>query len=78
MGRIVITIRPTPSDEGLLRVEDAMQQVLDAIKLFERAEKALVSPQEAFEWRLERASAGSPFTVVAVAEPLNPTMDVST
>jgi hypothetical protein len=76
MDRIVITIRPSPSDEGLLRVEDAMQQVLDAIKLLKLAERAMMSPQEACEWRLERASASSPFTIVAVAEPINPTMDV--
>jgi hypothetical protein len=77
MDRIVITIRPAPSDEGLLRVEDAMQQVLDAIKLLKLAEHAMMSPQEGCEWRLERASADSPFTVVAVAEPKNPTMDIS-
>ena len=29
MDRLVITIHPTPSDEGLLRVSDAMEQVID-------------------------------------------------
>jgi hypothetical protein len=77
MDRIVITIRPTPSDEGLLRVADAMQQVIDAINLLEHAERALVAPQDAFEWRLERASTASPFTVVAVAEALNPAVDIA-
>jgi hypothetical protein len=77
MDRIVITIRPTPSDEVLLRVEDAMQQVIDALKVFEQAKRALVSPQESFEWRLERASSGSPFTVTAVAAPLHPMADVA-
>jgi hypothetical protein len=73
MDRLVITIHPTPSDEGLLRVSDAMEQVIDALRVFEQAERVLVSPQEYFEWRLERASAGSPFTVVAVAAPLDAT-----
>lgn len=77
MDRIVITICPTPSDEGLLRVADAMQQVIDAIKLLDHAERALISPQESFEWRLERASTRSQFTVVAVAEPINPIIDVT-
>jgi hypothetical protein len=77
MDRLVITIHPTPSDEGWLRVADAMQQVIDALRILEQAERTLVSPQESFEWRLERASAGSPFMVVAVAEPINPAIDVT-
>jgi hypothetical protein len=77
MDRLVITIHPTPSDEGLLRVSDAMQQVIDALRVIEQAERALVSPQDTFEWRLERALAGSPFTVVAVAEPVNPMADIT-
>jgi hypothetical protein len=77
MDRLVITIHPTPSDEGLLRVSDAMQQVIDALRVLEQAERALVSPQELFEWRLERASTASPFTVVAVAEPVDPTVNAT-
>jgi hypothetical protein len=77
MDRLVITIHPTPSDEGLLRVSDAMQQVIDALRVLEQAERVLVPPQDAFEWRLESAAAGSPFTVVAVAEPVNPIADVA-
>jgi hypothetical protein len=77
MDRLVITIHPTPSDEGLLRVSDAMQQVIDALRVLEQAERVLVPPQDAFEWRLESAAAGSPFTVVAVAESVNPTADVT-
>lgn len=77
MDRLVITIHPTPSDEGLLRVADAMQQVIDALRILEQAERTLVSPQDSFEWRLERASAGSPLMVVAVAESINPTIDVT-
>jgi hypothetical protein len=77
MERIVITIYPTPSDEGLLRVSDAMQQVIDTLKLCEEANRAMASPQESFEWRLERASTNTPFTVVAVAEAVDPAVDVS-
>ena len=77
MNHLVITIHPSPSDEGLLRVSDAMQQVIDALRVLEQAERALVSPQESFEWRLERASAGSALTVVAVAKPINPIVDVT-
>lgn len=76
MERFVITIRPKPSDADKLRVTDAMQQVLDALKLFDRAQENLASPHERFEWRLERASTNSPFTVVAIAEPRNPTVNV--
>jgi hypothetical protein len=77
MEHLVITIHPAPSDEGLLRVSDAMQQVMDALNLFEEAKRAIASPRESFEWRLERASTNSPFTVVAVAEAMDPTADVS-
>lgn len=77
MERIVITIHPMPSDDGLLRVSDALQQVIDCLKLFEEAERAMASPQESFEWRLQRASTNTPFTVWAIAEPLDPAVDVS-
>jgi hypothetical protein len=77
MDRLVITIHPAPSDEGLLRVTDAMQQVIDALRVLEQAERALVTPQELFEWRLERASTASPFTVVAVAEAIDPSVNVT-
>lgn len=77
MDRIVITIHPARSDEGLLSVSDAMQQVLDAMKLFQDAQTALGSPHESFDWKLERATANSPFTVVALAQSRNPSVDVS-
>lgn len=54
-----------------------MQQVIDALRVLEQAERALVSPQELFEWRLEHASTASPFTVVAVAEAIDPTVNVT-
>lgn len=77
MDRIVITIRPSPSEEGLLRVDDAMQQVIDLIKLLNRAERAMIAPGEAFEWRFKRATTNSPFTVEAIAEPINPAVNIS-
>jgi hypothetical protein len=76
-NRLVITIRPDPSDDGLLRVREAFQQVLDALKLFEQAERSLGDAHAAFVWRLEKATTGSPFTIVAVAEPVDPTVDVT-
>jgi len=77
MERVVITIHPTLSDEGLLSVADAMQQVLDSMRLFEDAQNSLGNPKEGFEWKLEKASTNSPFTVVAIAQPLNPSVDVT-
>jgi hypothetical protein len=77
MDRVVITIHPTVSDERLLTVADAMQQVLDHIKLFEDAQQAMGDPRTRFEWRLEKASTNSPFTVVAVAQAVDPAVDVS-
>lgn len=78
MERLTITIRPgPPSEEGLLLIEDAMQQVIDLVRLHEEAERAMAAPEQAFEWRLERASTDSPFTVVAVAEGVDPAVDVS-
>jgi hypothetical protein len=64
---LTITIHPAKSDDGLLSVEDAMQQVADIIKLHEEALHALSSPGDAFEWQLLRASTNSPFTIVALA-----------
>jgi hypothetical protein len=69
MARVVITIHPSLSDERLLGVADAMQQVLDSMKLFEDAQAAH-SPRTSFSWKLEKASTNSPFTVVALAEPI--------
>jgi len=77
MARVVITIHPTVSDERLLSVADAMQQVLDHIKLFEDAQQAMGDPHSRFEWKLEKASTNTPFTVVAVAEAVDPAVDIS-
>jgi hypothetical protein len=71
MARVVITIYPSLSDERLLGVADAMQQVLDSMQLFEDAQVAL-NPRTSFAWKLEKASTNSPFTVVALAQPLIP------
>lgn len=76
-NRLVITIRPDPSDDGLLRIDDAFRQVLDALRLFEQAERSLGNPHAAFVWRLEKASTESPFTVVAVAQSVDPAIDVT-
>lgn len=76
--RVVITIRPQPSDDGLLKVEDAMRQVLDVLGVVGSAGRSLdAQPSETFDWRLESASANSPFKIVAVAEAKNPGVNVS-
>jgi hypothetical protein len=77
-NRIVIKITPPPVGDGLLRVSDAMLQVIDALKLFDEAETALGENRRVFEWRLERASTASPFTVTALAEPIDPNVEIST
>lgn len=56
MERIVITIHPPDADGRLLTVADAMQQVLDTVRLFTRAQAALANPEDAFDWLLEKAS----------------------
>jgi hypothetical protein len=76
-NRLVITIRPQPSDDGRLQVRDAFQQVLGTLELFEQAQRALGSPHTSFVWRLEKASTGSPFTIIAVADPVDPAIDVA-
>jgi hypothetical protein len=75
--RIVITIRPSPSDTEKLDVSDAMQQVIDAFNLLTEVEQAITSPHHSFKWKLESASTNSPFTVVAVAEPLIADVDIA-
>jgi len=77
MDRFIITIAPPPSDESLLGVADAMQQVIDALNIFIDAERSFTSPHEAFEWKLESATTNSPFTVVAVAHGLDSRVDIS-
>jgi hypothetical protein len=77
MERFVIKIRPATSDDAKLVVADAMQQVLDALAIFEDAQRGLGAPEGAFEWRLESASTNSPFTVTAIAESINPSVDAA-
>lgn len=77
MERLVITIRPSHPDDGMLTVADAMLQVLDAIRLFERADAALAEPSQTIDWRLEKASTNSPFTVTAIAVGRNKGVDIS-
>ena len=76
-NRLVITIRPDPSDAALLRISEAFQQVLDTLKLFEKAQRWLGNPHADFVWRLEKASTASPFTIVARAEPVGRAVDVT-
>jgi hypothetical protein len=54
-----------------------MLQIIDAIRLFEEAEKALGASNRLFDWRLEKASTASPFTVTALAEPIEPGADIT-
>jgi hypothetical protein len=77
MDRIVITIRPAPSDANLLSATDAMRQVIDTLKILSEAEQSFGSPHEAFQWKLESASTNSPLRIVLLAESVNPTVDVS-
>jgi len=77
MERIKITIHPAPSDQQLLRVSDAMQQVIDYFRLLEMAGQGLASPNGLFDWRLERASTNSPLEIVGVAQPRNPVANIS-
>jgi len=76
METLVITITPRP-DEPLLRVEDAMLQVLDLLRLHSEARRAVARPEEAFDWTLEKASAQSPFTVTARADPRDRGADIT-
>jgi hypothetical protein len=75
--RISVTVRPPPDDDGLLRVDDALQQVLSFLRIAEEQKNLSVQPHEDFEWRLVSATTNTPFTLVAVAVPLNPTVDVT-
>lgn len=58
--KIVVTIEPTTPSERL-DIKDAFQQVLDYLRLVELA----ASEDADFDWKLEKASTNSPFTVVA-------------
>lgn len=77
MKELTITIVPPDSDQGLLRAADAMEQVLDWIKLHIAAQEAVGPLAAPFEWRLVRASTQSPFTVTVRAESVDPLVDVS-
>jgi hypothetical protein len=54
-----------------------MEQVLDFLRVADNAKSWLEREREDFVWRLQSASANSPFTVVAVAEALEAGADVS-
>lgn len=75
---VVVTVSPSSAEhEGRLTVEDALEQVLDFLRIAEDAAASLARPHEAFVWYLKSASTNSPLTVVAVAEPVNPSVDVT-
>lgn len=74
---ITITVVASSRDDGRLTVDDALQQVLDFLRVAADAKTALGRVHEDFEWLLESASTNSPLTVVATAEPLSPQVDIS-
>ena len=76
-ARVTITIEPDPSEDGLLKVDDALKQVLDYFLVARDAQLAAGRPHEAFDWRLESATTNSPFVVVAVAEAHDPSADIT-
>ncbi len=54
-----------------------MLQVLDTLTIFEAAGQSLGSSDEAFEWKLEKASTNTPFTVVARAQAIDPAVNIT-
>jgi hypothetical protein len=75
--RVKIVVRPSPSDDSKLTVEDAMRQVLDAIEVLNAARAhASGGEDDLFVWKLESASANSPFTIEAFADPVRPGVNV--
>jgi len=77
MERVVITILPPDPADGLLSVVDAMQQVLDTLRLLDRAQLALATPGKSFDWLLESASTNTPLTITALAVAEQPNVDIS-
>lgn len=73
--KIAITVHPSATEADCLTVGDAMRQVLDIIETLERID----SPDGnlgGIVWRLESASANSPFSVVATAGSPDPGLSV--
>lgn len=75
--RIIVTVRPGAGHDGRLRVDDALLQIIDFLRLADEAKLALGRSDQDFEWLLDSASTNSPFTLVAVARPIDPTVDIS-
>jgi len=75
--QIVITIRAAAKHAGLLRLDDALEQVLDFLRVADEAKLAIATPQQDFHWYLLKASTQSPLTVTAIAEPVTPGANVS-
>jgi hypothetical protein len=74
MERIQITVKPAHGQTDLT-VADAMHQVLDAMRVFDDARRASDSENE-LTWRLEKATANSPFTVTALATASSPELAI--
>ncbi len=76
--QIVITVEPSGAEPGgLLKVDDALRQVLAFLRVAEEGKSSLGRVHEDFEWFLYQASTQSPFRVVATAIAVNPTVDVT-
>lgn len=75
---IVVTVKPSSTEhEGRLTVQDALEQVLSFLRVADETAATLAQPNEAFVWYLQSASTNSPLTIVAIAEPVNPSIDVT-
>lgn len=73
--RVVITVEPSQAHGGKPRVDDVMLQVLDFLRVADDAKAFLGWSGFDFEWRLEKASTNSPFTLIAIAEPIAPDVE---
>jgi len=62
--RVTVTIRPSAGEAGLLRVQDAMHQILD---FFDLLSAAGGEDSKAVSWRLVDVSMASPLTATAEA-----------
>jgi len=75
--RVVITVSAAAEHEGLLRLDEALEQVLDFLRVADEAKLAIAAPQQDFHWYLLKATTQSPLTIIAIAEPVDPAANVS-
>lgn len=71
--RITITVRPSGAHPDILKIEDAMRQVLDIFELLTSG----AGEQPGVEWNLVSASTNSPLRIEAEAVSLAPSVDVT-